>query len=464
MRLVSRYIGDKAFYRRVLAVSLPIMLQNGITNFVSMLDNLMVGRVGTVEMTGVAIANQLMFVYTLCLFGAVSGAGIFGAQFYGKGDTEGLRYSFRFKLLLCAALTVAGGAIFWFGGETLCALFLQGEGTAADAAASLTAARDYLNVMLWGLIPTALIQCYASTLRETGETLLPMKAGITAVAVNLVFNYILIFGHFGVPALGVRGAAIATVISRFVEMAIVMGWTHRHAARNTFIVGAWRSPRIPASLAGRMLVKGTPLMLNEVMWAAGVAMVNQCYSVRGLNVVAAINISQTFWNVFSVTFMATGTAIGIIVGQMLGAGELKEVKTTARRLIAFSLFISVAIGAVYALCAPVIPLLYNTTADVRELASRIILISACLMPLSAFIHASYFTLRSGGKTLITFLFDSCFMWVVSVPLAFILSRYTALPILTLYFCCQAVEVVKCVIGYALLKKGSWVRNVVGTKE
>lgn len=456
----KRYVGDRAFYRRVMAVAVPIMLQNGITNFVSMLDNLMVGRVGTVEMTGVAIANQLMFVYQLCLFGAVSGVGIFGAQFYGRGDNEGLRDCFRFKVMLCTALTVAGGALILLAGEPLCALFLQGEGAVEDAAASLRAASEYLNVMLVGLVPTALVQCYASTLRETGETLLPMKAGVAAVLVNLCFNYILIFGHFGAPRLGVRGAAIATVLSRFVEAAIVMGWTHRHAARNRFIVGAWRSFRVAPSLMGQMLAKGAPLMLNEVLWASGLTVLTQCYSVRGLNVVAAINISQTFWNVFSVTFMTTGTGIGIIIGQLLGAGECERAREEDRKLIAFSVFISVLIGAVYALCAPYIPYLYNTTPDVRELASRLMFIGACFMPVSAFIHASYFTLRSGGKTIVTFFFDSAFVWLVTVPLAFFLSRYTSLAILPLYLSCQAVDLIKCVVGWILVKRGSWVRVLI----
>jgi putative MATE family efflux protein len=284
------------------------------------------------------------------------------------------------------------------------------------------------------------------------------------VLVNLFFNYVLIFGHFGAPRLGVKGAAIATVISRFVEVAIVMLWTHRHKAKNTFIVGAWRSMHIPLSLTGRMLAKGAPLMINEVLWAAGVTMVNQCYSLRSLDVVAATNISQTFWNVFAVTFMAIGTAIGILIGQQLGAREFDDARRDVRRLIAFSLFVSVIIGVAYAVCAPLIPRLYNTTDSVRELARGIMFISAAFMPITAFVHASYFTLRSGGKTMITFLFDSCFMWAIMVPLAFCLSRFTDMHILPLYFCCQLVDVVKCVIGFILLKKGVWVRDIVGDTQ
>ncbi len=461
---LSRYIGDKAFYRYVLAVAVPIMLQNGITNFVNMLDNLMVGRIGTAEMTGVAVANQLFFVFQLCLFGAVSGAGIFGAQFYGKGDNEGLRHAFRFKLLLCGAITVAGGLIFWLGGEWLAGRFLMGEGSPEEAARSLRYARDYLHIMLLSLIPNALIQSYASTLRETGETMLPMKAGIIAVMVNLILNVVLIFGvpSFHIPALGVHGAAIATVAARVVEMLIVMIWTHRHRERNRFIVGAWRSMYIPAKLMRRMLVKGAPLMVNEALWSFGVTMVNQGYSTCGLDVVAAINISSTFWNVFAVAFQAIGGAIGIIVGQQLGAEKFQEVRSTTRKLIAFSLAVSVLMMFTYMLCSGWIPLMYNTTAAVRHLATRVIIISACMMPFDAFAHASYFSLRSGGKVGITFLFDCGFLWCLQVPLTFALASFAfpAMPFLAIYICCQSVYTLKCFAGAYFLKQGKWIRNVV----
>lgn len=460
----NKYIGSKNFYRHVLAISVPIMLQNGITNFVSMLDNIMVGGAGKVEMTGVAVSNQLIFVFTLCIFGAVSGAGIFGAQFYGKKDHTGMMYSFRFKLWLSVILAVIACLLFGFFGSELITPFLRGEGAPEDAAGSLKAAKDYLLVMLAGLLPAALAQCYASSLRETGETLMPMKAGLVAVAVNLCFNYILIFGHFGAPRLGAVGAAIATVMSRYVELAIVAVWTHKNKKRFIFIDGAYKSAKIPASLTAQMLKKGMPLMMNEALWAAGIAMLNQSYSTRGLDVVAAVNISSTFWNVFSVVFMAVGTSIGIIVGQQLGAGEFDKARDSDRKMMAFSIVISVAVAVVYIGAAQFIPQFYNVDGSIRSLATKLMCISAAFMPVNAYVHASYFTLRSGGQTFVTFLFDSCFMWVVSVPLALVLSRYTSVTILPLYAACQAVDIIKCIIGTVLLKKGIWVRNMVADQE
>ncbi len=458
--MLRRFIGDRRFYKKLLLLMLPIMVQNGITNFVNMLDNIMIGAVGTAEMTGVAITNQLLFVFNLCIFGAVSGAGIFGAQFFGSGDHDGVRHTFRFKLLFCGTLAVGGIALFWWGGEGLLAMYMQGEEGVTDAAATMGCAADYLRVMLIGLIPYTIVQAYSSTLREGGYPTLPMVAGVIAVAVNLACNYILIFGKCGAPALGVVGAAIGTVISRFVELAVVVIFTHTRLHKFPFMRGVYRGFTVPWSLAKQLFIKGLPLMANETLWAAGMAMVNQCYSVRGLDAVAACNISQTFWNVFSIAYMAVGAAIGILLGQMLGADKLEKAKDAAYKMIAFSFAIALLVGAVYYIVAAYIPLAYNTEPSIRELATMLMRITAIVMPFEALTHASYFTLRSGGKMAITFLFDCGFMWVGTVLPAFLLSRFTAIPFVWLFLIIQGVTLLKSTCGLLLVRNGFWVKNIV----
>ena len=187
-----------------------------------------------------------------------------------------------------------------------------------------------------------------------------MIGGIIAVCVNLVFNYILIFGKLGAPELGCVGAAIATVLSRFVELAIVAGWTHKHTARNPFIRGALRSFKIPRSLLKQIVAIGLPLFINELMWSFGITFMTQCYSVRGLEVVAAFNIANTISNVFNVVFLSLGNAVGIIIGQMLGAGRLEEAKREDKQLIAFSVFCCFLTGAMLILLSPLFPRMYNT--------------------------------------------------------------------------------------------------------
>lgn len=462
--MLRKCFGDKKFYATVMAVALPIMVQNAITNFVGMLDNIMVGQVGNAQMSGVSIVNQLLFVFNLCIFGAVSGAGIFTAQFAGSRDHQGIRSTFRFKILVCLLLTALGVTAFIVGGEPLIRLYLQGEGSATDAELFLKYGKEYMHVMLFGLLPFALTNAYASTLRESGQTVVPMTAGISAVLINLVLNYILIYGHLGIPAMGVRGAALATVISRYVELAVVVAWTHTHAEQQQFIRGAYRSFRIPADLTRKIVVKGMPLLINEALWSSGMAILNQCYSVRSLGVVSAVNISSTIWNVFSVSFLAMGNAVGIIMGQKLGAGDSREeVMSTDRKLVAFSVMFCLGFGVCLAALSDVFPLIYKTSDEIRSLAGNFIRIGAMFMPFHAYTNAAYFTLRSGGKTLVTFLFDSCFVWTVCIPLAWCLSHYTGLPIIPLYFVCQATEVVKCFLGAYMLKKGTWIQNMVRVK-
>ncbi len=458
--LRQKLIGDRAFYMMVLAIAVPIMIQNGITNFVNLLDNIMIGRIGTEQMSGVAIVNQLIFVYNLCIFGGVSGAGIFTAQYYGQGDTEGVRATFRFKLWLAIILT--GGTILLFSafGPTLISLYLKGDGNAADAAATLTYGLQYLHIMLMGLPAFMLGQIYASTLRECGETVIPMKAGLVSVFVNLVFNYLLIYGKFGFPCLGVRGAAIATILSRYIEMGIVLFQTHRQSQKYPFSIGLYRTLTVPGQIVKKIAIKGSPLLINETLWAAGMSMLIQCYSVRGLHVVASMNISNTINNVFNIVFIALGDSVAIIVGQLLGAGKMKEARDTDTKLIAFSVMACTGVAIFMFFFAPFFPKMYNTTSDVRSLASTFIMLTAVFMPQNAFLHASYFTLRSGGRTFITFLFDSVFIWTVSVSTAFVLSRFTGLSVVAIFIAVQLTDLLKVILGFILVKKGIWIQNIV----
>jgi len=457
---LKRFFGDRAFYRRMFTVALPIMIQNGITNFVSLLDNIMVGQVGTVQMNGVAISNQLLFVFNLCVFGAVAGAGIFTAQYYGSGDHEGVRSTLRYKLMVGVLLSGAGAVIFSVFGRELIQLFLRGEGSIADAAASLEYGYEYLLIMLIGILPFALSNAYSSTLRETGQTMVPMVGGIIAIFVNLILNYVLIFGHFGAPQMGVAGAAVATVVSRYAELAFVALWAHTHTVKVPFFKGLYRSMHIPGRLLRQILIKGSPLLINEFFWSAGLTIINQSYSTCGLDVVAAQNISSTLYNLSGVAYMAIGNAVGILIGQMQGMGEREDViRDSTRKMITASALSCTLFGGLMAAVSGVFPLFYNTTDSVRSLATSLICISAAIMPFNAITHASYFTIRSGGKTLLTFIFDSGFMWAVPVPLALCLSRFTGIGIVPLYLICHFADLLKCVVGLYMLKSGTWIKNL-----
>lgn len=456
----SKYIGDKAFYKRYLYLALPMIVQNAITNLVSFLDNIMVGQLGTEQMSGVAIVNQLIFVYNLAIFGAVSAASIFGAQYYGKGNHKGHMYSFRFKLYAALLVTILTILLFLTNGENLISLYLTDTAGNGATDVALQYGLQYLAIMVVGLIPFAVNQAYATNIKETGQTMVPMIASFVAVGSNAVLDYLLIFGIGPFPKLGVIGAALATVIARYIEALIIIIWAHGHADKNRYLEGAYTGFGIPKEELKAILIKGFPLMINEVLWAAGMTAVTQCYSVRGLEVVAGLNIATTITNLFNIIYLQLGGCISIVVGQYLGAGELEKAKDADNKMIVFSVFCCVIVAAVMLVIGGFFPQIYNTTDEIKGLATSFIAVSALIMPFCSFSHASYFTLRSGGKTMVTFLFDSVFTWVIVVPTAFVLAHFTGIGIISVYFFVQATELIKVIIGYCMVRSNVWLVQMV----
>ena len=456
----KKYFGDKNFYKMVMSVAVPIMIQNFITNFVSMLDNLMVGSLGTEQMSGVSIVNQLIFVFNLAVFGALSGAGIFTAQFFGKNDPDGIRYTIRYKVIV--TLLLFGVAIFIFNvfEEPLINMFLHESDANADVALTLEFAKKYLKTILWGIFPFCVAQIFSSTLRETGETVAPMVAGFIAVLTNCLFNWVLIFGKLGFPQLGVQGAAIATNISRYVECAVIIIFVILKRKRFSYFKGVFRSFGIPKKVFKDITVKGMPLLFNEFFWSLGMSLLSVAYSLHGIDVVAGYSISSTVMNLANIAFISLGSSIGIIIGKQLGANEFEKAYDTDRKLITFSVVLSIGIGVIVFLIGDKIPLLYNVSDASKEYAAFFIKVCSLFIPVHAFANASYFTIRSGGKTLVTFLMDSVFIMCINVPVAFALFYAFHLSIWAIFPIVQAIDIIKVIIGMTLVKKKVWLNNIV----
>lgn len=522
------FIGDKPFYRTLLVILLPLVVQQGFTSFVNMLDTLMVGSLGEESLSAVGVVNQIMMVFNLTLFGGLSGISIFGSQFAGKGDVDGMRQSFRAKLYFGAIVIVLGLTVLIAFGDSFIGVFMAAEKdptsqltlapamlksleadfalrgvdalawpglalpdgavvalqggaeccTAAlrDLAESRVAfamqeGHDYLTIMLFGLLPFILVQCYAGSMREMGKTVAIMVASIVAILTNLVLNFLLIYGPheiFGMTiwgaGMGVRGAAIATVISRFVEMFIVLVYAHRKQERYIFLKGAFRNGYVPLSLLKRVAVTGSPLLLNEVFWSLGMTFINQCYSTRGMTALAALNITSTAWNLFCIIMFAMGNAVSIMVGQYLGRGDSKGARDVDNKLLFITVVSHIILGGGLMACSGFIPHMFDVSAKAQQLATRTLLIAGLSLPIHAFLHATYFTIRSGGKTFVTFLFDSVYTWAVPAVLAYVLSRFTDADVVTMYFCIQFIDVIKLVIGLFMLKSDFWANNIVADQD
>ena len=527
--LVKTFIGDKTFYRTLLVILLPLVVQQGFTSFVNMLDTLMVGSLGEESLSAVGVVNQILMVFNLTLFGGLSGISIFGSQFAGKNDVDGMRQSFRAKIYFGAAVLVIGVALLACCGEDFIGLFMAAEKeplsqisltpaalqtlnsefgmqnsefalwtagalpegllatvkngglegyttslrTLAETrvAFAMQEGHDYLIIMLFGFLPFILVQCYAGSMREMGKTVAIMVASVIAILTNLVLNFLLIYGTreiFGITiwgaGLGVRGAAIATVISRFVEMFIVLIYAQLHQNRYVFLRGAFRNGYVPLSLLKRIAITGTPLLLNEVLWSLGMTFINQCYSTRGMTALAALNITSTAWNLFCIIMFAMGNAISIMVGQYLGRGDTEGARDVDTKLLFITVASHIVLGAGLAACSGFIPMLFDVSARAQQLATRTLVIAGIALPIHAFLHGTYFTIRSGGKTFITFLFDSAYTWAVPAVLAFCLSRFTDMDVVSMYFCIQFIDTIKLVIGLMMLRSDFWAKNIVADQD
>ena len=457
----QKKIIDKELFKKTLLLAVPIMIQNGIGNAVGLVDNVMVGRLGTEAIVAVSVSGQLMFVFWLLLFGAMSGPGIFGAQYYGNGDIKGVQDIFRIKMwaaLLCGAI----GILVFFNFDTfLIGLYMKGQTQDnIDPVLTLKLAKEYLRIMVLGIPCIVITQVYATSLRETDESFKPMVAGIISVLTDVVFNYLLIFGNFGFPKLGVAGAAYATVLARIVEFAVLIAWAHASSSKHIFLKGIYKTLKINSRIIGPVIKKSFPIMINEFLWAGAIAFMTQCYSVRGLEVLAGINISNAICNLLNVVFIALGNAVGIVIGQMLGANEFEKAKKSSVTLMWFTAVICLVLTAILIVVSPFFPRLYDTDETTKRMATQFIIITALFFPLQGFLNSLYFTLRSGGKTMVTFIFDSVFSWTVCATCAYVLSHFTSMNIFGIYIAVQAMDIIKLIIGYTMIKKGIWISNLV----
>lgn len=461
IKLKKRWIGDRNFYKAMIAVVIPLIIQQLFTSFVNMLDNIMVGQTGTLPMSGVSVANQLIMIFNLAVFGSISAISIFGSQFAGKKDIEGQRNCFRIKIIVEFSFAIICGTIFLLFGKSLINLYMNKDiNNASDIQQTLNYALSYLLIMIIGFFPYGLSQSIASTIQETGETRIPMLASVSAVVTNFIGNSLLIFGLFFFPKLGVVGAAIATVISRFVELSILIIYAFSHKNKFLFFQKIFIDFRIPISLIKDITIKGIPLIVNEILWSMGLAALMQCYSVRGIEALAAYNIANTIENLFFGFNYAMGNCVSIMVGQKLGANKIEEAIDTDHKLLFFAFSGSVFLGVMLFLTSGIFPNFYDVDQSIQSLATNLLRICALCMPIAAMYNACYFTIRCGGKTIITFLFDSAGTVCISFPIAYCLAHFTNLPMISMFLILHLVDTYKAILGIILVNKKIWVNNLV----
>jgi putative MATE family efflux protein len=447
---MKRFIGDKAFYRNLFIVALPIVIQQLITSSVQLVDNVMVGQLGKLAIGSVSVVNQLYFVVILVTFGAMGGAGVLTAQYFGAKDHDKLKQTFRFKILIGLSVAFISFFLFTFFGKSLISLFTTNSQT-------IEFGLGYMNIIKWSMFPWAISISISNTFRETGITKPLLYISLVAIITNTILNYFLIFGSFGVPKLGVEGAGIATLISRFVEFGLMFilllkkGEIFRTKVKNVF--------HIDKSILLTIVIMAIPLTLNEALWSTGQTVFLQAYSTRGDDALAAMNIANAISQLVFVAFGGIGTGVAVLVGNTLGKNDLRLAKDNAEKLIFFALMFAVFTGILLFIFSFFVLDFYNVSEEIDKIAVFVIRTNAIFIPVYSFNVAMYFTLRAGGDTRSTLMMDAGYIWVVSVPIALILSRMTNLPVTMLFLIIQILDIPKMVFALSRYRKEHWMKNL-----
>lgn len=448
---LSKYFGDWSFYKKVAVVAFPVMVQSAIGAFVGLLDNLMVGQLGDAAVSGVAIANQVIFVMMIAIIGSTAGAGIYLTQFHGANDHASVRQAFRSKMYFSIVIMAVAFILFLGFARPMIGAFLESE-------EAINAGVNYLLVLSTAIIPFGMGLVYSGSFREVGLTHYPMISGIIAVVVNFVGNIVFIFGFGPIPAMGVVGAAIATVIARWIEFIVIFIFAH-FIVKVDFAQDVYKSFKVSPKLMKKVIVKALPLFANEILWSSGITVIMAFNAMRGDHVVAALSITNTIANIMYTAFGGLAAAIAVMVGNQLGANKLKEAEENAYKMIVFGVQIAIFFSLIVFVLTLFVPDLYNVSTEVKDLARQFLYILCFAFILFTVNVCIFFTLRSGGNTWIILAFDSLFMWLIPVPITIVLVLFTDLNIFWIYLIAQAVDLFKMLLGLFIMRRRTWIRNL-----
>ena len=446
----NKYFGDKKFVQAVLVIAIPLMLQSLITTSVNLVDNLMVGQLGDAAIGGVASVNRFYLIGMYGTNGMVIAAGIFIAQFFGANDREHMKQSFRFSIISAYAITIPIFLCAFLFPSAILNFFTPDPEVIAIGI-------DYVKFACFSFLPIGLSLAITSALRSIGEAKIPLYISLVTVLTNTFFNYCLIFGNFGFPMMGVAGAAIATLIARIIEMALLLLAVYHYDF--DFKTKVSELFHISKSLVKRITAKAAPLALNEVFWAGGMAMIFKLYGTRGSEVLSGYSVANTTSDLFFTLFQGMAIATTVMVSQRLGANKLDEARANGYKMMGTATTISLGVSIIMFASAFFIPNLYSISAEALNVARIQIIIQSFCFWIYTLNCQNYFILRAGGDTKSTLITDSCFMWFINIPILAILAYMTDLNIFIMYFLGQCTDLIKLCVSLYLVKREKWVINL-----
>ncbi len=454
----SRFIGDKKFYKSVSKIALPVLIQSLLTAIAQLVDNVMVSNLGDAPTAAVGTANQVFFVFMITTFGVLSGGQIYIAQYYGAKENEKATTTFNISILFASLFGLIGFLFITYFPNTVLSFFLS-ENSSTGA---IKMANEYLSVVRFTYLIFGISTAFAIGYRAIAKTKVPMYVGFIAVITNTILNFILIygfdFGFINIQALGIKGAAIATLIARIIELMLFIAVSIKI---NTPIkINLIKLIKIDKGVLKQMIYKSIPLTINEFFWSFGQSTLVAIYSMKEDSTMAAYAIAYTFANLFFVVLGALGASVSILIGNSLGSDNIEKAKDNSYKLFGFSIIIGFICLILMFGSAFLIPVFFkNISGEITMQSKYILFVLAFCFPIIMGTTSCFFTLRAGGDTRSVLMMDSGFSWLVFIPAAFIARSVLGLPMVVSYGIVQCLELVKLIIAYTLLKKEKWAINL-----
>lgn len=442
---------DREFMKKVMLVAIPMMLQQLITNSVNLLDNLMVGRLGPLAISGVALSNKYFMIIMASVFGVSAAATIFMAQFYGAENKEKMKQGFRYNLFSCFTVTMV-----FVGLGLLFPIPIISFFTKEPELIEMTMV--YFPLAAITFIPQSISAAMSSSMRSMGETKHPLFASVLSMLSNAFFNYCFIFGAFGFPAMGVLGAAIGTLIARLIELTYllinysIVDWPYKSKLTELF--------KIPKQLIITITTKALPLTVNEVIWSLGIVTLFKFYATRGTIAIASMTIASTTVELFFILFSGMAVATNVLVAHPLGSFNLELARKHAYQLRQFSVWLAVIFGILIFLASFITPHFYNISREIFDNATNLIRVQACFFWIYVYNTEIFFIIRAGGDVKSTLMMDAVFIWLVNIPIVYLLATLTNVDIFLLYICGQCTDIIKMFVCTHYFNKGKWIKNLV----
>lgn len=451
--MISKYIGDRSFNLTTLKIALPLMFQQLISNSVTLIINLMLGGLGDNALAGVAAVNRYFMIASYGTNGAISAASVFIAQYYGAKDYDRIKQAFRFAILV--SIIVMGLSILpaLVIPRTIIDFIVKDDAVIAEG-------MKYIQVAALSFIPNMVSLPIVAAMRASGDTKTPLASGILSFLSNIFFNYLLIYGNFGFPQLGLFGGAISLLLARILELTfLVYRLNHDVYVFKTKIKDILQ---ISLSVLQKMLSKMVPLTVSEIFWAIGLTLLLKFYATRGADVVTGYSIASTFSDLFFTMNAGMAVSCTLLIAQPLGANKLDMARENGYKILGFAGMMSLLFGCMLFASSYIVPYLYDVSSQSEAVAVSFLRIMSLFFGIYVLNTTHYCVLRAGGDMTSTMILESGHMWLVNLTAVGLATHYTSLPIIPLYIIGQCTDLVKLAIAHKLLRKEKWVKSLVHT--